>query len=40
MKIQIQENYNRIKSDVKQIVVEELKCIGDDPEFAYLLQQK
>ena len=40
MKEQIQENYNRIKADVKQIVAEELKRIGDDPELAYLLQQK
>jgi len=40
MKEQIQENYNRIKADVKQIVAEELKRIADDPELAHLLQQK
>jgi len=40
MKEQIQENYNRIKSEVKQIVAEELKRIADDPELAHLIQQK
>ncbi len=40
MKEQIQENYNRIKTDVKQIVAEELKRIADDPELAHLSQQK
>ena len=40
MKEQIQENYNRIKAEVKQIVADELKRIADDPELAYLLQQK
>lgn len=40
MKEQIQENYNRIKADVKQIVANELKRIADDPELAHLLQQK
>ena len=40
MKEQIQENYNRIKADVKQIVAEELQRIADDPALAHLLQQK
>ena len=40
MKEQIQENYNRIKAEVKQIVADELKRIADDPELANLLQQK
>ena len=40
MKEQIQENYNRIKAEVKQIVADELKRITDDPELAHLLQQK
>ena len=40
MKEQIQENYNRIKAEVKQIVSDELQRIADDPELAHLLQQK
>ena len=40
MKEQIQENYNRIKADVKLIVAEELQRIADDPALAHLLQQK
>ena len=40
MKEQIQENYNRIKADVKQIVADELQRIANDPELAHLLQQK
>ena len=40
MKEQIQENCNRIKADVKQIVAEELQRIADDPALAHLLQQK
>ena len=40
MKEQIQENYNRIKADVKQIVAEELQRIADDPALAHLLQQR
>lgn len=39
MKEQIQENYNHIKTDVKQIVAEELQRIADDPTLAHLLQQ-
>ena len=40
MKEQIQENYNRIKAEVKQIVADELKRIAHDPALAHLLQQK
>ena len=40
MKEQIQENYNRIKAEVKQIVADELKRIADDPELSHLIQQK
>ena len=40
MKEQIQENYNRIKAEVKQIVSNELQRIADDPELSHLLQQK
>ncbi len=40
MKEMVQENYNRIKSDVKQIVADELQRIHNDPALAHLLQQK
>lgn len=40
MKEMIQENYNRIKADVKQIVADELERIQNDPALAHLLQQK
>ena len=40
MKDQIQLNYNRIKTEVKQIVADELERIKNDPELAYLLQQE
>ena len=40
MKEQIQLNYNRIKTEVKQIVSDELERIKNDPELAYLLQQE
>ena len=39
-KEQIQENYNRIKADVRQIVADELQRIQSDPELQYLLQNK
>ena len=39
MKEQIQLNYNRIKTEVKQIVADELERIKNDPELAHLLQQ-
>ena len=37
MKEMIKENYDRIKAEAKQIVVEELQRIKDDPELAHLL---
>lgn len=40
MKEMIQENYNRIKSEVKQIVADELQRIQNDPALAHLLRQK
>lgn len=40
MKEQIQLNYNRIKTEVKQIVADELERIKNDPELAHLLQQE
>lgn len=39
MKEMIQENYNRIKSEVKQIVTDELQRIQNDPALEHLLQQ-
>ncbi|HJC92668.1 MAG TPA: YWFCY domain-containing protein [Candidatus Phocaeicola excrementigallinarum] len=40
MKEMIQENYNRIKAEVKQIVADELLRIQNDPALAHLLKQK
>ena len=40
MKEMIQENYNRIKAETKQIVVDELERIKSDPALAHLLQQQ
>jgi len=40
MKEQIQDNYSRIKTEIKQLVNDELKRIEDDPELAHLLQQR
>lgn len=40
MKEMIQENYNRIKQEVRQIVTDELDRIKNDPELNHLLQQK
>jgi KaiC/GvpD/RAD55 family RecA-like ATPase len=40
MKEMIQENYNRIKQEVRQIVADELERIKNDPELNHLLQQK
>lgn len=39
MKQQIQENYDRIKAECKQIVEDELERIKNDPDLAHLLQQ-
>ena len=40
MKEMVQENYNRIKEEVKQIVKDELKRIAEDEDLKHLLQQK
>ena len=40
MKEMIQENYNRIKAEVKQVVADELQRIQNDPALVHLLQQK
>ena len=40
MKQMIQDNYNRIRNEVKQIVAEELERIKADPELAKLIQGK
>jgi hypothetical protein len=40
MKEMIQENYNRIRAEVRQIVADELQRIQSDPELQYLLQNK
>lgn len=40
MKEMIKENYDRIKAEAKQIVVEELQRIKDDPELAHLLPKE
>ena len=40
MREKIQENYNRIKAEVKQIVKDELERIKNDPELVYLVQNK
>ena len=40
MREKIQENYNRIKAEVKQIAKDELERIKNDPELAHLVQKK
>lgn len=40
MKEMIQENYNRIKAEAKQIVADELERIGQDPELSKLLPKQ
>ena len=40
MKETVQANYRRIKEEVKQIVADELKRIGNDENLKHLLQQK
>ena len=37
MKETIQDNYNRIRAEVRQIVADELQRIQSDPELQYLL---
>jgi hypothetical protein len=36
----IEYNYNQIKSDVKQIVADELKRIAEDPELQHLIKKE
>lgn len=40
MKETVQENYNRIKEEVKQIVTDEVKRISNDDNLKHLLQLK
>jgi hypothetical protein len=40
MKEMIQDNYNRIKEETKQIVADELERIKNDPVLCYLLPKK
>ena len=40
MKEMIQDNYNRIRAEVRQIVANELQRIQYAPELQYLLQNK
>ncbi|RHD49741.1 mobilization protein [Phocaeicola plebeius] len=40
MKEQIQENYDRIKAEAKQIVEEEIQRIKDDPDLCHLLPKE
>jgi hypothetical protein len=36
----IENNYNQIKADVKQIVVKELKRIEEDPKLQHLIKKE
>ena len=40
MQEKVQENYNRIKEEVKKIVADELERIAGDENLSHLLQQK
>ena len=40
MKEQIQENYDRIKAEAKQIVEDEIRRIKDDPDLCHLLPKE
>jgi hypothetical protein len=40
MQAEIEHNYNQIKQDVKQIVVEELERIANDPELQHLRKKE
>ncbi|GAE21264.1 putative mobilization protein BF0133 [Bacteroides pyogenes JCM 10003] len=40
MKEQIQLNYERIKQDVKQIVIDEMERIKSDPELQHLVKSE
>jgi len=40
MQAEIEYNYNQIKADVKQIVVNELKRIAEDPALQHLIKKE
>jgi hypothetical protein len=40
MQEQIEQNYNQIKLDVKQIVADELQRIENDPELQHLIKKE
>jgi hypothetical protein len=40
MKEMIQENYNRIKAEAKQIVADELERIKNDPDLCHFLPKQ
>ena len=40
MKEMIQQNYERIKAEAKQIVEDEIQRIKDDPELCHLLPKE
>jgi hypothetical protein len=40
MSSEIERNYNQIKSDVKQIVADELQRIENDPELQHLIKKE
>jgi hypothetical protein len=39
MQFEIEQNYNQIKIDVKQIVADELRRIENNPDLCYLIKQ-
>ncbi len=40
LKEEIQTNYDRIKSEVKQIVIDEMERIKNDPELRHLVKEE
>ncbi|GHT77006.1 hypothetical protein FACS189463_3080 [Bacteroidia bacterium] len=40
MQAEIEHNYNQIKADVKQIVIEELSRIAADPDLQHLIKKE
>jgi hypothetical protein len=40
MQFEIEQNYNQIKLDVKQIVADELKRIAEDPALQHLIKKE
>jgi hypothetical protein len=40
MSSEIERNYNQVKQDVKQIVVDELERISEDPELMGLIKKE